>query len=859
MGKYHRRAEWIWRRRDRLGDRSIKPEARQAEEGNLYVYFRRVVTVDSEVRRAVVDVSADGRYQLRVNGYLVGRGPARCNPLWQYYDTYDLAGLMRPGLNVVAALVHSYGHNTGWYELPRWEHGSAFGCGGWFLQGSIDLPEGETLLLDTGTTWRYLVSGAWRKDTRSGRQGYAEHYDARNAPEGWDEPDFDDTRWAQAQPLRTQGVWGSSDTVPFPVMVPRDIPFLEEETHRPRSSAALGEVDDARDAPSLEEALRRELVQPLSRCTVTDPHGLIGAGGGTTVTTVSGRSASLLLDFGTMQTGRVCMELEGPEGASVDFRYGERIEANGMVQVLPWKDAHIYAHRLILGARPLRWEMFERAGFRYLQLTVRNATSPLHVRAVEVNSSRYPAGRRGAFRSSDPMLNRIYEISAETMRCCMHDGYEDCPSREQRQWTNDQFLHVMANFGLFGDTKLTRKLLVQISQSQRADGCVMSVAPGDLGASTAANAAEFTLHWIMSVDAYLRYTGDLELIEELYPSVVKGLSWFSRHLDHEGLISDLPGTLWVDWAELDKRGQVTEVNARFVGCLRIGARFARTLGFLRDALGFDRMANDTSRAVNRLLWDPARGVYVDARHDGSLGRRVSQQGNAAAMYHGVAPTERWQPILAAIMDPEKVRLTACSVDYRSQYDDLPPFDEDRHVVLAHAFYMHFLHAVLARRGMHQRLLDNMREHWGAQVKAGATTWWEMWRVLPMHTLCHGFSSTPGFDLPTHILGVAPLEDGFVRFAIAPRPCDLKWAEGTFPSVRGDIPVAWERGPSSFDLRAEVPPNTTADLSLPELGGAQPLSISIDDRESCPHDLLTLGPGPHRVRALYPPSPPEARP
>jgi hypothetical protein len=47
---------------------------------NRYVYFRRTFSLERDAHNAFVFVSADGRYQLFVNGHRVRRGPSRCHP-----------------------------------------------------------------------------------------------------------------------------------------------------------------------------------------------------------------------------------------------------------------------------------------------------------------------------------------------------------------------------------------------------------------------------------------------------------------------------------------------------------------------------------------------------------------------------------------------------------------------------------------------------------------------------------------------------------------------------------------------------------------------------------------------------------
>ena len=133
---------------------------------------------------------------------------------------------------------------------------------------------------------------------------------------------------------------------------------------------------------------------------------------------------------------------------------------------------------------------------------------------VAVNFTSYPVAYRGKFECDDALLNNIYGISGYTLQCCMLDSYEDCPSREQRQWTNDQYVHLMSNYGLFGDDLLARQLLVQVEQSQRQDGQVMMCAPGDFAVTDNFNMPGFTLHWIMSIpnsETMSIYSGGIRL------------------------------------------------------------------------------------------------------------------------------------------------------------------------------------------------------------------------------------------------------------------------------------------------------------------------------------------------------------
>lgn len=62
-----------------------------------------------------------------------------------------------------------------------------------------------------------------------------------------------------------------------------------------------------------------------------------------------------------------------------------------------------------------------------------------------------------------------------------------------------------------------------------------------------------------------------------------------------------------------------------------------------------------------------------------------------------------------------------------------------------------------------------------------------------HSLCHGWAAGPTAWLGQHVLGVTPLKPGFAEVRVQPVLADLEWAEGTFPTPKGNIHVRAERG------------------------------------------------------------------
>jgi len=807
--------EWIWE------SSGVGPPGGSSPM-NLFVYFRKAFDLDQGVDEALAHISADSRYKLYVNGQYVGRGPARFDPTWQYYDEYNIATLLRPGRNVVAALIHFYGQPTGWYMMGR--PGFLFEC-------RSQRAGGASSVVKSDATWRFLRAPMWTQQVPrvSGALGFTELYDANKEVEGWNLADYDDSHWREVHVISR--ISGDNvpmmDPYPWDNLVPRDIPMLMETEVAPTRVTMVGEVQNLLPgaAPSVAHQMSQETPGPLKNCTVENAESLTSEGGGKVVirTTPLGAynpnsySAVLVLDFGREVTGYPRIELEGVAGGIVDMGVSESL-ANG--RVTPTRNG-LHFNRFLMRDGPQRWEAFEWDGFRYLQLTVRNCPKPIKLKKVAVNFTSYPVGNRGSFQSNDSMLNKIWETSRYTVQLCMHDAYEDCPNREQRQWVGDAYVETKVNYSVFGDTKLAAKFLRQIAQSQRSDGIVMMFWPGDGmgGELSRLNIKDFVLHWISTVWEYYRFSGDHEMVRELFPNIVKALGWFEKRIDSDDLLSNITPWVFGDWAPIDRRDRNTIMNALYYNVLRESAQMATLVGEERTSRKYQSLAERTRVAINEHLWDERRGIYVDANVEGVMSRRVGQQANAMCLLYDIATPEKRPRILSFIFDQGRIKLTDKYTPAKTS------FDEENDAVQAQPFFMHWVNAALAHTGEFDRMVHLIRDLWGKMIDAGATTIWELWSQEASE--CHGWSATPAYDLMTYVLGVRGVTAGFGEFAVEPHLAGLEWARGVFPSVKGDIPVSWRSSVEEFRIEGSLPAATAASVLIPTKSGKQSSLVQLN--------------------------------
>jgi alpha-L-rhamnosidase len=155
------------------------------------------------------------------------------------------------------------------------------------------------------------------------------------------------------------------------------------------------------------------------------------------------------------------------------------------------------------------------------------------------------------------------------------------------------------------------------------------------------------------------------------------------------------------------------------------------------------------------------------------------------------------------------------------------------------------------------LLQRTCPSWLYQVGAGATTIWERWDALrpdgsvPMEALGVGSgASMVSFNhyaygavaewLHATVAGLRPDPDdpGYHHVLVEPRPGGgLTWASASLRTRYGDTAVAWRLEGDRLAVEVELPPNTSATVTVP---GHPPVRVG-SGRHSLPFDVVPVVP------------------
>ncbi len=795
------KAAWIWH-----------PATENPD--NFYMHARKVVSLPRKPKAGTVLVTASSLYKLYVNGQYVGRGPNPTDPSRYYYDIHDVSALLKRGRNVIAALCYCYG------PVNHGVLGQNWGRGGFLLELRAPGEDGETLLATDGS-WRVLQSTAWEQDTALNCTLYGdfkEVYDSRREPEGWLEAGFDDGDWPEPEVL------GVPPVTPWTKLVRREIPFLGGERVHPvnvfweSASVTYSWRDDW-------EVYREWNLAPGSTHVSND--GLDTR----VLKTHDDFDPSLILDFGKDVTGYPEVTINDSAGGVVDVLYGENL---CLTRVDTW---------VLKGGRQVL-QPFNRRTFRYMKLLFRETPAEVHVGDVSMVMDTYPVERRGEFRCSDRLLNRIFEVGCHTIRMSMLDHFVDCPWRERTLYGGDMHAeNVIAHYA-YGDPRLNAKSLRQLAAIQLKCGALPPYGPysgcdGFYAAWSAYWGIAFLDHWA--------FTEDREFLDELWPNLRRLLNWTIEQTDNPvGLIGrsnvrgqDVPGwremTPYERWSYgTDKRYDAWD-NLPFQFLVKRAAEVAGQVGKRKEAAAYRRAAEKMAAALREHMVDHETGLIKGSTHGG--GHHSGQYHAAMALWTGVLPDGDGRALCRRMFGPDVS-------------------------VISSPFHGLYLLEGLYRYGDDRRALDFMREYWGGLLDRGATTFWEhhytmdtpAGQVLPRGvSYSHGWSAGPTYILPAYVLGVRPLEPGFRRVLIEPNPTDLAWAEGAVPTPHGPVKVSWRNADDAFLIEVEVPVGCSAEVALPPVVNAA-ATVRLDGAETAverrvDRRVLEIDEGRHQVEML----------
>ncbi len=756
------KSEWIW-----------FPEWNETDKANpQIVYFRKSFEVKSDIRQAVVQVSADSRYRLYLNGISISFGPCKGDRYSWYYDEIDLAPYLKAGENVLAAVVLRYPTNKFKGNHSVWRTDTP----GFYLKEKTGILYENGITIGTDSSWKakkctrisILPEGRqnflWIKEQASGSEELA----------GWKDIGFCDDDWVNTAAYVKFHVIKS---ISPGTLYSRPIPELYEKPMKFREAFCL------RDTRIKQEDWDKWLKGELTLTIPPHSHEQVELSAGELTTgflqlsTVRGKGSRI-----NVLTSE-CYAYP-PEDKSNPFSLptkGDRLDCrNGRLFGL---EDNYSPGGFGTKEKPEYYEPFWFRTFRFISLDITTGSEPLELVSFSYRETGYPLEARTIVETSDEEMQKIWDISLRTLKRCMHETYEDCPFYEQLQYAMDTRSQILYTYMLSGDDRLARKCIDDFHRSLRPDGLTNCCYP-----SYDANVIPgFSLYYILMIHDHMMYFGDKAFIKKYTATIDAILGFFDLHMTESGLVDKVGGPLgsghwsFIDWTrEWDStygsptailKGPITMESFLYCHTLKAAAEIAEYIGRNELSQEYKVRAENLISAINKHCKGD-NGLYQD-------GPGVDEYSQHCQV---------WAVLTDSLTGPAARELMIRTL-------------EDKTLAQCSVAMAYYLFRAVEKTGLYE-YTKQLWQPWRDMLSNNLTTCVE--DPVTARSDCHAWGALALFELPAVTLGVQPVKPGFETVSIKPVPSYFEWAKGNVITPHGMIYVDWKKCDGDITVDIKVP-------------------------------------------------------
>lgn len=255
-------------------------------------------------------------------------------------------------------------------------------------------------------------------------------------------------------------------------------------------------------------------------------------------------------------------------------------------------------------------------------------------------------------------VNRVNVYSPQDGIDCRFTTPDRLPHRHMWLW--DSMFHAMAISQY--DTLLAKEAILAVLQCQRPDGFIphMMKSREDIFGITQPQVIAWAVLTVFKKDS------DIEFLRRCAPAIARFLDWFiiNRDKNGNGLLEwDMnfdSGNCRCDESGMDNspRFDVDEpldaidcsvFMAHDCACL---AEIFRLTGDTGESEKYARIADETGKKINDMLWDEEQGIYCDRTLSGKL-TGVLTCSSFLPMFAGICPPERAERMIKLLEDETK--------------------------------------------------------------------------------------------------------------------------------------------------------------------------------------------------------------
>lgn len=534
---------------------------------------------------------------------------------------------------------------------------------------------------------------------------------------------------------------------------------------------------------------------------------------------------SVIFDIKQNMVGVPKVKVPMKKGDTLKIRFSEMLAPDGSFYTDNYRSAHSTDYYVAAMDGTIEWmPKFTFHGFRYVELSGFDKSQVPQEDWVTGIVQYSDFESNGTFTSSHEKLNQLQNNIVWGLRGNFFDIPTDCPQRDERLgWTGDA--QVFASTSIFNADvhSFWKSWLQTLRESQFENGGIPFVAP-DVLKNDAVSSGWGDAAVIIPWDIYMR-TGDKSVLLENYQMMK---DWVAHHHNEaEDYISNMNS--FGDWLqpyqakESKKRGDTSKnlIGTAFFGhAAHLTSKAAAILNQPEDKEKYQNLYRTVADAFENEFFDENGSLKND---------QGTQTAYLLALNFELLSKLKEQQAKAHLIN----KIKEADNHLRTGFLGTP-----------------LLPKVLDDMGeidlMYEILFKETYPSWFYSINQGATTMWERWNSYSkdegynpesMNSLNHYAYGAVGEWMYERIAGIKPLKPGYKEIRIAPIPGGgLTSGEASYDSPYGKIISSWKIDNGIFELKATVPPNTTAKIHIPTQNYGQ---IMVDGKQVSANSNLSL--------------------
>ena len=699
-------------------------------------HFRKSFTASKSIRSARAYIAVAGLYELFINGRRVG--DHRLDPMYTRFDrrnlyvSYDVSSWLREGSNAVGVVL-----GNGWYNhqsIAVWNFDRApwRNRPAFCLDIRITYQDGTTQTICTDDAWKTHTGAITLNSIYTG-----EHYDSRLEMPGWNLPEFDDKDWRPAQ-LRAAPSKQIVSQLMHPIRNVEEVPV-----------ASIRKFSDS----------------------------------------------NYVADLGRNIAGVIKVRLRGDSGTTVRLRHGERLYANGHVDLSnidvyyrPKDSTDPFQTDVVILNGPVEFmPAFNYKGFQYVEVI---SSKPLRLEKEDITGyfmhSDVPP--LGEINSSNVLINKIWRATNNSYLSNLFGYPTDCPQREKNGWTGDG--HFAVETGLFNFDGITvyEKWLADHRDEQQPNGVLPDIIPTGGWGYGKSNGTDWTSTIaIIPWNLYLFY-GDSKALSDNYANI-------KAYVDYVDKISVAALTTFGrgDWVPVKSTSSLEFTSSiYFYVDAGILAKAAKLFHNQNDYIHYSALAEKIRGAINDKYFHKEISSYASG----------VQTELSMALQWGIVP-EPYQKRVAENL-ARRVAADGMHLDVG---------------VLGAKAILNALSDHGQAETAYKLAAQDTYPSWGWWIVNGATTLYENWNIQAPRdiSLNHMMFGEIGGWFFKGLGGIKPDEQnpGFKNILLQPNFVEgLNFFTASHIGPYGKILSSWKREKQSVQYTVVVPANSMATICFP---------------------------------------------